>query len=90
MQALFDFPYCDKLKIVRKAWGPLRATAIELTASGMEVAAARKVNPEMIVGTLGQRASFKGINGTCAQSCSNHLKPMFNFISSFLTMSLKS
>ena len=29
---------------------PLRATAIELTASGMDVAAARKVNPEMIVG----------------------------------------
>ena len=29
---------------------PLRATAIELTASGMDVAAARKVKPEIIVG----------------------------------------
>ena len=31
-------------------WRPLRATAIELTASGMDVAAARKVKPEIIVG----------------------------------------
>ena len=29
---------------------PFLATAIELTASGMDVAAARKVRPEMIVG----------------------------------------
>jgi len=81
----------DDSEILWKAWGPLRATAIELTASGMEVAAARKVNPEMIVGTLGQkRVSVKVINGTCAQSSSIQFKPTFQFISSFLTMSLKS
>ena len=42
--------------------GPLRATAIELTASGMDVAAARKVKPEMIVGISEKSLGFQWLN----------------------------
>lgn len=39
----------------------MRATAIELTASGMDVAAARNVSPEMMVGILETDSrEFKG------------------------------